>query len=113
MPRLALRIAAAAAPDPDPDPRLPAFLRRHLRLASERLALPMADIPIEEIAGGFDSHEGDFPPVLSLKQACKLAHVGESTLKRWVREKKFRGSVKTKKPLLFWRNRFVKELMSL
>lgn len=110
MPRL--KLIAASAPS-DPQARLPAFLRRRLLQIAEVLALPMAEIPIDEIASGFKGYENEFPPVLNLQQASKLAHINQSTLKRWVRERKFRGSVKTKKPMLFWRNRFVLELMAL
>jgi predicted DNA-binding transcriptional regulator AlpA len=109
--RLRLR-TIAQRPTPDPRAKLPPWLLKRLTRPAHRPALHIADIPVSEIAAGFAGYEQEFPPVLNLTQAAKLSHVAQSTLKRWVRDKKFPGSVKSKKPLLFWRNRFVHELFA-
>ena len=109
MPRLVLS-TVATQPPPEPVPTLPPWLLKRLTHSAEVLELHLADIPVAEIGLGFAGYEGQFPPVLSLKQAASLSHMAQSTLKRWVREKKFQGSVKRKKPMLFWRDRFVHEL---
>ena len=112
MPSKKLRLRVQL-PEPDPRPRLPPQIAKRLKAIAKPLAACLADIPITEIGAAFLGFETEYPPVMSLKQAAKLAHIAPSTLKRWVREKKFPGSVKTKKPLLFWRNRFVHDLFEL
>jgi hypothetical protein len=72
----------------------------------------MPSIPVEEVQAAFPEWEREFPPVLSLEQAARLAHCGQSTLKAWISEGRFRTSTKRRKPLLFWRNRFVAELFA-
>ena len=72
---------------------------------------PFADVPLADIRKAFENIGEDFPPVLSLDQAAKLAHLASSTLKRKVSEGNFKESVKRGKPLLFWRDKFVKELL--
>lgn len=69
----------------------------------------MPDIPTDEIQVAFPDWK-EYPPIMNLKEAAKLSCLGESTLKRWVREGVFSTSAKKGKPLLFWRNRFVVEL---
>jgi hypothetical protein len=54
-----------------------------------------------------------FPPILSLEQAAQLAHLAPGTLKRLVCEGFFGNSVRRGKPIAFWRNRFVAEIMEL
>jgi hypothetical protein len=53
----------------------------------------------------------EYPPIMSLKQAAKLALLATSTLKRHVSEGKYKFCVSRKKPLRFWRDKFVVELM--
>jgi len=53
----------------------------------------------------------EYPPVLTLEQAAKIANVAPSTLKRHVSEERYRGCVKRGKPLLFWRDYFLQTLM--
>ncbi len=51
------------------------------------------------------------PPILSLDEAARISHYRRSTLKRLLSEGRFKASVKRKKPVLFWRDRFIQELM--
>lgn len=64
-----------------------------------------------EIGRAFDTPQNPFGPILSLKEAALLAKIAPSTLKRQVSEGRFTGSVKRGKPLLFWRDAFVAELL--
>jgi len=72
---------------------------------------PFAELAMADIRKAFENLNGDYPPVLSLTQAAKIANLAPSTLKRKVSEGGFKKSVKRGKPLLFWRDLFVKELM--
>ena len=54
-----------------------------------------------------------FPPILSLEQAVELAHLAPSTLKRLASEGFFADSIRRGKPVAFWRDRFVVEVMKL
>jgi hypothetical protein len=69
-------------------------------------------LPVTEIRRAFAPHAQEYPPILSLQQAAKLAHVAPGTLKRLVSMGAFRHSVKRRRPLLFWRDYFVRDLMS-
>lgn len=52
-----------------------------------------------------------YPPVLTLEMAAALSGYRASTLKRLLSEGRFRNSAKRGKPVLFWRDRFIQELM--
>ncbi len=91
---------------PKPPPWLESLLAKR-----DSLIEPFADVSLPDIRKAFENIGEDFPPVLSLDQAAKLAHLVPSTLKRKVSEGHFMESVKRGKPLLFWRDKFVKELM--
>lgn len=91
-------------------PKTPAWLASLLG-KSESPFKPFADVPLADIRKAFENLTGDFPPVLDLEQAAGLAHLAPSTIKRKVSEGRFKESVKRGKPLLFWRDKFVKELM--
>lgn len=54
-----------------------------------------------------------FPPILSLCQAAQLAHLRPGTVKRLASEGCFGDSVRKGKPIVFWRDRFVVEVMEL
>jgi hypothetical protein len=58
-------------------------------------------------------NDARFPPLLSLDQAAKLAHLAPSTIKRLASEGCFRNSVRRGKPIAFWRDRFIVEVMEL
>jgi len=64
-----------------------------------------------DIARAFDNPHNTYGPILSLDEAAALAKLAPSTLKRLVSEDKFKDSVKRGRPLRFFRDRFVKELM--
>jgi hypothetical protein len=53
-----------------------------------------------------------YPPILSLSEAAGLAKLRPQTLKRKVSEGLFASCVVRGKPLRFWRDRFVAEVMS-
>ena len=65
-----------------------------------------------EVAAAF-RNDTQFPPLLSLEQAAQLAHFAPSTIKRLVSEGYFSNSVRRGKPIAFWRDRFVVEVMEL
>lgn len=71
----------------------------------------MASIPLAEIRHSFEGLSDKYPPVLSLEQAAELAKLAPSTLKRKVSEGCFMTSVSPGKPLRFWRDRFVQDIM--
>jgi hypothetical protein len=58
----------------------------------------------DEVEAAF-RNDSRFPPLLSLDQAAQLAHLAPSTC--------FRNSVRRGKPIAFWRDRFVVEVMEL
>jgi hypothetical protein len=64
-----------------------------------------------EISRAFETPQNPFGPILSLKEAACLAKIAPSTLKRLVSEGQFVNSAKRGKPLRFWRDRFIAELM--
>jgi len=53
----------------------------------------------------------DLPLVLTLEEAAAIARRAPGTLKRLVSEGRFPKSAKRGKPLLFWRDAFLIELM--
>jgi hypothetical protein len=65
----------------------------------------------DEIKRAFDTPQNPFGPVLSLTEAAALAKIAPSTLKRLVSEGKYAHSVKRGRPLRFFRDRFLSELM--
>ena len=91
-------------------PKSPTWLES-LLAKREPLIKPFAEVSLPDIRKAFENIGEDYPPVLSLGQAAKLAHLASSTLKRKVSEGCFKESVKRGKPLLFWRDKFVKELL--
>ena len=58
-----------------------------------------------------DALEDFYSPILSLEQAAELAGWAPGTLKRKVSEGYFRSSVSRRRPLRFWRDKFVQEVM--
>jgi len=69
-------------------------------------------LALDEVEAAF-RNDARFPPLLSLEQAAKLAHLAPSTIKRLASEGYFRHSVRRGKPIAFWRDRFVVEVMEL
>ncbi len=68
-------------------------------------------LPLGEIRGAFEPLREEYPPILTLGQAAEIAHMAPATIKRKLSEGGFRQSAKRGKPLLFWRDRFIQELM--
>lgn len=66
----------------------------------------------DEVEAAF-RNDKQFPPLLSLDQASRLSHFAPSTIKRLASEGFFRNSVRRGKPIAFWRDRFVVEVMEL
>jgi len=75
------------------------------------IVCPMAELSLTEIRRAFESVADKYPPVLSLEQAAEIAGLATSTMQRLVSEGQFKNSVKRGKPLRFWRDRFVQEVM--
>ena len=75
------------------------------------IACPMADLTLAEIRRAYEPVSDKYPPVLSLEQASEIAGLATSTMQRLVSEGQFKNSVKRGKPLRFWRDRFVQEVM--
>ena len=75
-------------------------------------AAQRAPLTHQEVQDAFKS-DPRFPPILSLEQASELAHLAPSTLKRLVSEGCFGNSARRGKPLAFWRDRYVVEVMEL
>jgi hypothetical protein len=75
--------------------------------------MPMYHIKLTggDLRSAFETPTNPYGPVLSLKEAATLSKLAPSTLKRLVSEGRFENSVKRGRPLLFWRDRFIQELM--
>jgi len=65
----------------------------------------------QEIGNAFAKSSHDIPPILSLWEAASLVKVRPQTLKRKVSEGLYANSVVRGKPLRFWRDRLVAEVM--
>ena len=83
--------------------------RRHKTLARLVSRKPLVRAEVEAAF----RNDTRFPPLLSLDQAAQLAHLASATIKRLVSEGYFRNSVRRGKPIAFWRDRFVMEIMEL
>lgn len=81
--------------------------------ASTSSTRPGHRITLGEVQQAFLPHGDQYPPVLSLAEAAALARIKPGTLKRKVSEGAFPTSARRGKPLRFWRDRFVYELMNI
>lgn len=52
-----------------------------------------------------------YPPIITVNEAAELARLAVKTIQKKVSEGEFKQSVKRGKPLRFWRDRFVQEVM--
>jgi hypothetical protein len=52
-----------------------------------------------------------FKPIITVDEAAQLARLAVKTIQKKVSEGQFKQSVKRGRPLLFWTDRFVQELM--
>jgi hypothetical protein len=71
---------------------------------------PAVKLTPEEVQNAFQHLSNEFPPILSLDRAAELAGLKPSTLKRKVSEGDFGDSVARRKPLRFWRDRYVQHI---
>ena len=92
----------------DPNRSSPHGASRHASHAAMLFALKLSQ---SEVSRAFAGAENPYGPILSLKEAAALAKLAPGTLKRLVSEGQFADSVRRGKPLRFWRDRFVAELM--
>ena len=60
-----------------------------------------------EIRKAVESH---YPPVLTLDMAAAISGSARATLKRLLSEGQFKNGAKRRKPVLFWRDRFIQDL---
>ncbi len=85
---------------------------QHRRARGLRRFTDRKPLSHSEVEAAF-KNDTRFPPLLSLDQAAQLAHLAPSTIKRLASEGCFRNSVRRGKPIAFWRDRFVVEVMEL
>ena len=64
-----------------------------------------------EVREAFEPLQNEYPPILNLQAAAKLSGYSPLTLRKKLSEGWFGSSAKRGKPVLFWRDRFVIELM--
>ena len=69
-------------------------------------------LTLAEVREAFEPLGVKYPPVLSLAMAAELSGYTPLTLKKKLSEGCFRDCVSRGKPLLFWRDRFVLDLMN-
>lgn len=84
------------------------------RFTSAGSSLPRGYIGMATVSKADAKAAGDhagLPLILTLKEAAAVARRAPGTLKRLVSEGKFRKSAKRGKPLLFWRDAFLQEVM--
>ena len=74
--------------------------------------LGMARLTLDLIRATFASLKEPPPIVLTLDEAAALMRIAPSTLKRWVSIGRVRKSVKSRKPIRFWRDTFMQEAMA-
>ncbi len=74
--------------------------------------LGMARLTLDLIRATFASLKEPPPIVLTLEEAAALMRIAPSTLKRWVSIGRVRKSVKSRKPIRFWRDTFMQEAMA-
>lgn len=90
----------------------PQYRDQHRRTQEFRRFIIRKPLSNSEVETAF-RNDSRFPPLLSLDQAAQLAHLAPSTIKRLASEVYFRNSVRRGKPIAFWRDRFVVEVMEL
>ena len=76
-------------------------------LSSKRTPLTAA-----EVREAFEPLGSEYPPILDLQAAAKLSGYTPLTLKKKLSEGCFKDCATRGKPLRFWRDRFVTEVMN-
>jgi hypothetical protein len=85
---------------------------RYPRTEDGTVRLGMARLTLDLIRATFASLKEPTPIVLTLDEAAALMRIAPSTLKRWVSIGRVRKSVKSRKPIRFWRDTFMQEAMA-
>jgi hypothetical protein len=85
---------------------------RYPRAEDGTVRLGMARLTLDLIRATFASLKEPPPIVLTLDEAAALMRIAPSTLKRWVSIGRVRKSVKSRKPIRFWRDTFMQEAMA-
>lgn len=73
---------------------------------------PRKPVTLNEVREAFEPISVQYLPILFIEQAAQLSGYTPGTLKKKLSEGCFRNSVARGKPLRFWRDRFVLELMN-
>ncbi len=81
---------------------------RHSAQPRSSITRMYCKLDLEEIRSTL---EGSYSAILSLEEAAELAGWAPGTLKRKVSEGYFKASVSRRRPLRFWRDKFVQEVM--
>ena len=68
----------------------------------------VSSLPLKEIRLVYGE---SYPPIITLREAATISRMSPKTIYKKVSEGFFKKSVKRGKPLLFWRDRFVQEVM--
>lgn len=68
----------------------------------------VSDLPLKEIRLVYGE---SYPPIITVEEAAHISRLAVKTIYKKVSEGFFKKSVKRGKPLLFWRDRFVQEVM--
>jgi hypothetical protein len=72
---------------------------------------PRRKLTVKNVDIAFGTNNERYPQILSLKEAAEIAKLSPATLKRHVSEGRYANCVSRGKPLRFFRNWFVLELM--
>ncbi len=81
------------------------------RDAGGSFSIGMAMVPLDQIRASVALMDPQSPVVLTLQEAALIGRMAAATLKRRVNEGAFKKVVKRGKPLLFFRDLFIQELM--
>jgi hypothetical protein len=77
-------------------------------MSSLYMATPL--LPLKDIRAAYADR---YPPIITVKEASEISRLAVKTIQKKVSEGSFKDSVKRGKPLLFWRDRFVQEVMGV
>jgi len=78
-------------------------------MSDEIRTIGLAMISTAEIRAAVE--DTDIPIILTLEQAAELAQCAPQTLRKHVSEGQYKDCVSRGKPLRFWRDKFIKEVM--
>jgi len=75
------------------------------------IRIGMATVPLDQVRASIALMDPQPPIILTLTEAAHIGRMAPATLKRRVNEGGFKNAVKRRKPLLFFRDSFIRELM--